>query len=95
MNISTSFQSGRLTVYLTGELDHHEARKTLRAHDDAVDDELERLESKGFDPAHREADAALDEALNILADLVRLNAGRPMPKQESTQDESGLFDGLD
>ena len=71
------------------------ARKTLRAHDDAVDDELERLESKGFDPAHREADAALDEALNILADLVRLNAGRPMPKQESTQDESGLFDGLD
>lgn len=71
------------------------ARKTLRAHDDAVDDELERLESKGFDPAHREADAALDEALNILADLVRLNAGRPMPKQESAQDESGLFDGLD
>ncbi len=72
-----------------------EARKTLRAHDDAVDDELERLERKGFDPEHREADAALDEALNILADLVRLNAGRPMPKQESTQDESGLFDGLD
>ena len=71
------------------------ARKTLRAHDDAVDDELERLERKGFDPAHREADAALDEALNILADLVRLNAGRPMPKQESAQDESGLFDGLD
>ena len=71
------------------------ARKTLRAHDDAVDDELERLERKGFDPTHREADAALDEALNILADLVRLNAGRPMPKQVSTQDESGLFDGLD
>ncbi len=71
------------------------ARKTLRAQDDAVDDELERLESKGFDPAHREADAALDEALNILTDLVRLNAGRPMPKQESAQDESGLFDGLD
>ena len=71
------------------------AHKKMRAHDDAVEDELERLERKGFDPAHREADAALDEALNILADLVRLNAGRPMPKQESTQDESGLFDGLD
>ena len=72
-----------------------EARKTMRAHDDAVDDELERLDNKGFDPAHREADAALDEALNILADLVRLNAGRPMPKPDSVQDESGIFDGLD
>lgn len=71
------------------------ARKTLRAHDNAVDDELERLESKGFDPAHRDADAALDEALNILADLVRLNAGRTMPKPDSTQDETGIFDGLD
>ena len=42
MNISTSFQSGRLTVYLTGELDHHEARKTLRALDELLDEYLPR-----------------------------------------------------
>ena len=85
-------EAKRTSVPLT-----RKARKKMRAHDNAVDDELERLERKGFDPAHREADAALDEALNILADLVRLNAGRPMPmpKEDSTQDESGLFDGLD
>lgn len=37
MNIKTSFLSGRLTVYLSGELDHHEARCTIRAVDELLD----------------------------------------------------------
>ena len=42
MNISTSFQSGRLTVYLSGELDHHEARRTLCELDELLDEYLPR-----------------------------------------------------
>lgn len=42
MNIKTSFAAGRLTVYLTGELDHHEARCTMRAIDELLDEYLPR-----------------------------------------------------
>ncbi len=42
MNIRQSFQTGRLTVYLSGELDHHEARETLRALDELLDEYLPR-----------------------------------------------------
>ena len=42
VNISTSFQSGRLTIYLSGELDHHEARQALRVLDELLDDYLPR-----------------------------------------------------
>ena len=42
MNISTSFQSGRLTVYLAGELDHHEARDALHTIDELLDEYLPR-----------------------------------------------------
>lgn len=46
---------------------------------DAVEDEIERLMDEGYDPAHRDRDLVLDEGLNILADLVRLNGGRTLP----------------
>ena len=42
MNISTSFQSGRLTVYLSGELDHHEARGAMHVMDELLDEYLPR-----------------------------------------------------
>ena len=42
MNISTSFQAGRLTVYLSGELDHHAARGALRTVEDLLDEYLPR-----------------------------------------------------
>ena len=42
MNISTSFQSGRLTVYLAGELDHHEARDALHTIDELLDEYIPR-----------------------------------------------------
>lgn len=42
MNISTSFQTGRLTVYLSGELDHHEARRALHVLDELLDEYLPR-----------------------------------------------------
>lgn len=40
MEINTTFESGRLTVYLTGELDHHAARSTGRAIDELLDEYL-------------------------------------------------------
>lgn len=42
MNISTAYASGKLTVYLTGELDHHEAKNTMRAIDELLDEYLPR-----------------------------------------------------
>ncbi len=42
MELSTSFDAGRLTVYLNGELDHHEARCTMRKIDELLDEYLPR-----------------------------------------------------
>lgn len=42
MNISTAFSAGRLTIYLSGELDHHEARCTMQSIDELLDEYLPR-----------------------------------------------------
>ena len=42
MNISTSFSAGRLTVYLAGELDQHEARRASDCIAELVDEFLPR-----------------------------------------------------
>ena len=42
MNIKSYFSSGRLTVYLCGELDHHQAKETIRSVDELVDEYLPR-----------------------------------------------------
>ena len=42
MNISTAFAAGRLTIYLAGELDPHEARGAIRSIDELLDEYLPR-----------------------------------------------------
>ena len=42
MNVKTAYSGGRLTICLSGELDHHEARKLMRALDDLLDEYLPR-----------------------------------------------------
>ena len=42
MNISTAFAAGRLTIYLAGELDHHEARGAIHSIDELLDEYLPR-----------------------------------------------------
>ena len=42
MNISSSYASGRLTVFLAGELDHHVAREALRQLDELLDEYMPR-----------------------------------------------------
>lgn len=42
MDIRTTYLSGRLTLYLTGELDHHEARCVIRTIDELMDEYLPR-----------------------------------------------------
>ena len=42
MDIRTNYLSGRLTLYLTGELDHHEARCAIRTIDELMDEYLPR-----------------------------------------------------
>ena len=42
MNIKTAFSAGRLTLFLLGELDHHEARGLIRTMDELLDEYLPR-----------------------------------------------------
>ena len=42
MNINTAFSSGRLTIFLSGELDHHEARNAIHSIDELLDEYLPR-----------------------------------------------------
>ena len=42
MNINTAFSSGRLTIFLSGELDHHEARSAIHSIDELLDEYLPR-----------------------------------------------------
>ena len=42
MDIRTTYLSGRLTIYLTGVLDHHEARCAIRTIDELMDEYLPR-----------------------------------------------------
>ena len=42
MNISTAFNSGKLTVFLSGELDHHESRAAIHAIDELLDEYMPR-----------------------------------------------------
>ena len=61
---------------------------------EAVEDELERFQDEGFDPMKRDKDVVLDEGLNILADLIRLNGGRTLPMAKPLE-VKGLLDDLD
>ncbi|MCQ2394434.1 MAG: carboxy terminal-processing peptidase [Kiritimatiellae bacterium] len=70
------------------------ARKAQLDRKTAVEDELERFLDEGFDPTKRDKDVVLDEGLNILADLVRLNGGRKLPAAKPLE-ASGLLDRLD
>ena len=42
MEISTSFDAGRLTVYISGELDHHEARRVMQQIEALLDEYMPR-----------------------------------------------------
>ena len=42
MNINSTYTAGRLTVFLSGELDHHEARKALYTVNALLDEYLPR-----------------------------------------------------
>ena len=42
MNISAAYESGRLTLYLAGELDHHEARNVMRLIEELMDEYMPR-----------------------------------------------------
>ena len=75
---------------------NRDARKAQFDRDEAVNDELDRQQEEGFDPLARDKDLVLDEGLDILADLVRLNDGRTLPAAKPfASADSGIFDGID
>lgn len=42
MKVLTSYRNGKLTLYLKGELDHHEAKENMRKIDRLIDEYLPR-----------------------------------------------------
>lgn len=71
-------------------------RQKQKKSDEEIYDEMNRLDMEGFNPEKRDADAVLDEGLNILADLVRLNGGRTLPPAKARKGvAAGMFESLD
>ena len=72
MNLSTAFSSGRLTIYLSGELDHHEARCLMRSIDELLDEYLPRdcaLDMSGLSFMDSSGIAVVIHALRQMAQL--------------------------
>lgn len=42
MNINAAYSAGRLTVYLIGELDHHQSRAAIRSIEELLDEYMPR-----------------------------------------------------
>ena len=42
MNINAAYSAGRLTVYLVGELDHHQSRAAIRSIEELLDEYMPR-----------------------------------------------------
>ena len=42
MNINAAYSAGRLTVYLVGELDHHQSRTAIRSIEELLDEYMPR-----------------------------------------------------
>ena len=73
-----------------------DARRAQLADEKAIEAEVIRMDFDGFNAEKRSSDLVLDEALNILADLVRLNGGRTLPAgRQKAQSTEHLFDSLD
>ena len=71
------------------------SRSRLNAADDQLDDDLEALDERRFNPNDREGDPVLDEAFRIAADLVRLNGDRTLPQPQRKSAAASLLGGLD
>lgn len=42
MKVFSAYQNGRLTIYLTGELDHHEVKKSMSVIENLLDEYMPR-----------------------------------------------------
>jgi stage II sporulation protein AA (anti-sigma F factor antagonist) len=94
MNISTSFQSGRLTVYLAGELDHHEARDALHTIDELLDEYLPRdcaLDLSGLSFMDSSGIAVIARTRNRMQSLNgRIWIECPSPQVQRVLDAAGI-----
>lgn len=73
-----------------------EKRQRLRDEETRLVEDLDDLNERLGDPKTRGVDLVLDEGLNILVDLVRLNNGRTLPEPESPAAlPSGVLGDLD
>lgn len=52
LNIHSAYSAGELTVYLSGELDHHEARAAMKFLDDLLEEYLPRSCVLDFSALH-------------------------------------------
>ena len=72
MNINTSYAAGRLTIYLAGELDHHEARNATRTIEELLDEYLPRdcvLDLSGLNFMDSSGIAVVINALRNMAQI--------------------------
>lgn len=94
MEINTSFSSGRLTLYLNGELDHHEARETMKSINEIIDEYMPRdliLEFSGLSFMDSSGIAVIVNTIRRMKPLHgRVIIENPAPQPQRVLDASGI-----
>lgn len=94
MDIHTTYDSGRLTVYLSGELDHHQAKESAALIEEQMDEYLPRdcaldLSSLSFMDSSGIA-LIIRLSMHMKAMGGRLWVSNPSPQPQRVIDASGV-----
>lgn len=94
MKYAASFVSGKLTVYLSGELDHHAAGEAIRVIGELIEDNMPRecvLELSGLSFMDSSGIAVIINATKKMKTLGgRLTVEKPAPQPRKVLEASGI-----
>ncbi len=94
MDIQTSYDAGRLTIYLIGELDHHEARSAMHRIEELLDEYIPRdcaLNLAGLSFMDSSGIAVIINAVRRMKALGgRLTVEKPAPQPRKVLEASGI-----
>ncbi len=94
MKYAASFSSGRLTVYLSGELDHHAAGEAIRVVGELIEDNMPRecvLDFSGLSFMDSSGIAVIINAGRKMRSLGgRLSVENPAPQPRKVLEASGI-----
>ena len=94
MNINAAFSAGRLTLYLRGELDHHESKEAIRSIEELLDEYMPRdcvLELSGLNFMDSSGIALIVKSGRLMKELGgRIWVENPANQPRRVIDASGI-----